>query len=98
MTQRTIEFEWDDEKGSINRKRHSGVSFEEAETIFDDPYARIMDDPDHSGVEERAIIIGYSSKDRLLFVSFAARGEVIRIISARKADLSEREIYEEKHD
>ena len=98
MTQRTIEFEWDDEKAGINRKRHSGVSFEEAETVFDDPYARIMDDPDHFWDEERAIIIGYSSKDRFLFVSFAARGEVIRIISARKADQSECEIYEEKHD
>ena len=54
MTQRNIEFEWDDEKAKINLKRHPGVSFEEAETVFDDPYARVMDDPDHSLDEERA--------------------------------------------
>jgi hypothetical protein len=98
MSLHPIEFEWDDEKAKINLRRHNGVSFEEAETVFGDPFAHILDDPDHSLDEERAIIIGYSQKHRLLFVSFAARGNVIRIISARQADLPEREIYEEKYD
>ena len=47
MPERTIEFEWDPEKAKRNFKKH-GVSFEEAETVFDDPHARIVYDPDHS--------------------------------------------------
>ncbi|MBI5650236.1 MAG: BrnT family toxin [Chloroflexi bacterium] len=97
MIQFNIEFEWDDEKARINLSRHAGVSFEEAETVFQDSFARIMADPDHSLDEERAIIIGYSSKNRVLFVSFAARGNRIRIISARKANKLEHKIYEEKY-
>jgi uncharacterized DUF497 family protein len=77
-------------------KKH-GVDFEEAETVFDDPYARIIYDPDHSVEENREIIIGQSDRNRLLYVSFTARGNVIRIISARKADQSEHKAYEEKY-
>ncbi len=97
MPERTIEFEWDSQKAKHNFKKH-GVSFEEAETVFDDPYARVIDDPDHSPEEDREIIIGRSHKNRLLFVSFATRADVIRIISVRKADKSEHEAYEEKYD
>ena len=96
MPERTIEFEWDPEKAKRNFKKH-GVSFEEAETVFDDPHARIIYDPDHSVEENREIIIGQSDRNRLLFVSFTARGNVIRIISARKADQSEHKAYEEKY-
>ncbi|MBI4788505.1 MAG: BrnT family toxin [Chloroflexi bacterium] len=89
-----LRFEWDPEKARRNRQSHD-VAFEEAQTVFDDPHARVMDDPDHSLDEERAIIIGYSARNRLLFVSFAARGDVIRIISARRADRLERKLYED---
>ena len=92
-----LTFEWGETKARNNRKKH-GVGFDEAKTVFDDPHARVMDDPDHSADEERAILIGYSSRNRLLFVSFAARGNAIRLISARKADPSEREFYEQTYD
>jgi uncharacterized protein len=97
VPERIIEFEWDSEKEKRNLKKH-GVRFDEAETVFDDPYARVIDDPDHSLEENREIIIGQSDKNRLLYVSFAARHNVIRIISARKADQSEHKAYEEKYD
>lgn len=97
MTHRIYEFEWNPEKAKINRKDH-GVDFEEAETVFDDLYARIIDDPDHSVEERREIIIGYSDKSRLLFVSFTERVPyLIRIISARKANSKERKGYEEEY-
>lgn len=96
MKRRSTRFEWDPEKAERNQRKH-GVDFEEAETVFDDPYARIIDDPDHSLAEQREIIIGHSNKHRMLFVSFAARGDVIRIISARKATPREQKAYEEKY-
>ncbi len=96
MMQQSIEFEWDEQKARLNLKKHR-VSFDEAGTVFDDPQARVIDDPNHSSDEERAIIIGHSSKNRLLFVSYAARGDRIRIISARPASREERKGYEE-HD
>lgn len=92
-----FEFEWDDEKARLNLRKHR-VSFDEAETVFDDPYARVIDDPDHSAEEERAIIIGRSSRNRLLFVSYAARKERIRIISGRVASRKEHRTYEEEYD
>ena len=58
------EFEWDRRKAARNLKKH-GVSFGEAITVFADPLARIFDDPDHSGVEQREIIVGYSTRPRL---------------------------------
>lgn len=97
MSHLIYEFEWNPEKARINRKDH-GIDFEEAETVFDDPYARIIDDPDHSVEEHREIIIGYSDKSRLLFVSFTERvPNLIRIISARKANSKERKSYEEEY-
>jgi uncharacterized DUF497 family protein len=89
-----IGFEWDQNK-SINNERKHKVSFEEAKTIFYDEYARIIDDPDHSYLEERYIIQGVSNRNRFLIVSFIERGEKIRIISARKATKKERKQYEE---
>ena len=62
----------------------------------DDPFALIDADPDHSGLEERELLIGYSGRGRLLVVSFVERNDVIRIISAREADPSERERHEEE--
>lgn len=88
-------FFWHPDKARANLKKH-GVHFVEASTVFQDPHAQIMYDPDHSGDEHRQIIIGYSDKDRLLFVSFHERNDgAIRLISARKADTQERKLYEE---
>lgn len=88
-------FDWDDEKARRNIEKH-GVSFEEAQTVFDDPLAGIRADPDHSVGEIREIIVGYSEQERLLLVSFTERGEVIRIINARFPTRRERQIYEEE--
>ncbi len=96
MAERFIEFEWNSEKAQFNLKKH-GVSFEEAQTAFDDEFARIFDDPDHSLDEHREILIGQSEKNRLIFVSYTEReSNRIRLISARKADAEERTVYEEK--
>jgi hypothetical protein len=90
-----LEFEWDDEKARSNEKKHH-VSFEEAASVFTDPLAAIFDDEAHSQDEQREIIIGHSSANRLLLVSFNERAARIRIISARRATKQERRDYEEK--
>jgi uncharacterized protein len=87
-------FRWYEEKAETNRARH-GVTFKEAESVFDDPLARIDPDPDHSDDENRELIFGHSSRGRLLLVSFVERGDSVRIISAREADKEERKRYEE---
>jgi uncharacterized DUF497 family protein len=89
--------DWDADKERKNFRKH-GVSFAEGQTVFDDPVARIENDPDHSADEDRELIIGYSRKGRLLVVSFVQRGETIRIISARQVDARERKRHEEKND
>ncbi len=89
-----MEFEWDETKAAINRKKH-GVSFEEAKTVFDNPLALIFDDEEHSVDERREIIIGHSQNNRLLLVSYTERQNTIRIISARIATRREREDYEQ---
>ena len=89
-----LKFEWDEDKNTSNQKKHK-VSFEEAKTIFADQFARLIADPDHSEQEDRFILLGTSIHTRLLVVCHCVRtGEKIRIISARKADRLEREIYE----
>ena len=90
-----MRFDWDDEKARRNLSQHR-ISFAEAQTIFHDAFARIHDDPDHSDLEAREIIVGHSAAKRLLLVSFVRRGETIRIISARKANKKERFQYEEE--
>jgi uncharacterized DUF497 family protein len=90
-----LNFEWDEEKAKFNLKRHPGVSFEEAKTVFDDEFSLTIDDPNHSEEEERFIDIGHSVKGRLLVVIYTERGGNIRIISARKATPNERKQYEE---
>jgi hypothetical protein len=89
----TLRFEWDRSKAGRNAVKH-GVTFEEAATVFRDPLASIFADETHSGEELRETIIGYSAQNRLLIVSFAERGDVIRIVSARKADADERTSHE----
>ena len=90
-----MRFEWDEAKAQTNIHKH-GVSFVEATSVFDDPYARVIDDPDHSWNEERFIILGMSIKARELVVSHCIRGvtdDAIRIISARKATRNEAKQY-----
>ena len=89
-----IEFEWDEKKNSLNKKKHN-ISFEEAKTVFYDPSALIIHDPDHSEDEERFLILGLSQNLRILTVChcYRSKDEIIRIISARKADKNETEYY-----
>lgn len=89
-----IIFEWDYNKSLINQKKH-GVSFVEAKTVFYDSDAIIIDDPDHSEEEERFIILGLSQKANLLVVChcYRASDTKIRIISARKATVTETRQY-----
>ncbi len=89
-----LRFEWDPIKAAANRRKH-GVSFEEAVTVFGDPFALTVHDPDDSETEDRLVTLGRSIADRLLVVVHTDRGDVIRIISARKATRRERRQYEE---
>ncbi|MBC6477299.1 MAG: BrnT family toxin [Hormoscilla sp. GM7CHS1pb] len=88
-----MQFEWDESKARANLKKHR-VSFEEAQTVFDNTLAMIFDDEVHSFGEKREIIIGHSRINRLLLISFTLRHDAIRIISARLATRWEREDYE----
>jgi uncharacterized protein len=89
-----LSFEWDEAKSASNIKKH-GVSFDEAKSVFTDQFARLISDPDHSEIEDRFILLGTSIHSRLLVVCHCIRSnDSIRIISARKADKQEREIYE----
>jgi hypothetical protein len=90
-----IPFEWDEEKAEINVRKHK-VGFEEAKTVFGDPFSITMDDPDHSREEQRFIDIGKSISGKLLVVVYTERGNKIRIISCRKATPAERKKYEEQ--
>ena len=89
-----IHFEWDEKKETLNRKKH-GISFTEAQTVFADEDGLLLDDPDHSHSEDRFILLGLSSKLRLLVVCHTYRKDdaIIRIISARKASRSEQQQY-----
>jgi uncharacterized protein len=89
-----MSFDWDEEKALTNLDRH-GVSFEEAQTVFDDPLYVDFYDPEHSLAEHRYIILGESRHGRLLLVSYTERGGVIRLISSREATPAERRDYEE---
>jgi len=89
-----IRFEWDERKAAANQKNHR-VSFEEARSVFFDEQARLIDDPDHSEDEQRFVLLGRSNVLRLLLVCHCYRsdGNVIRIISARKATARESQSY-----
>jgi uncharacterized DUF497 family protein len=89
-----MKIEWDPRKAKSSFKKH-GVSFEEAATALSDPMAATGQDPDHSIYEERFITFGVSQVGRLLVVSHTEENDTIRIISARKAEKGERELYEE---
>lgn len=90
----TLRFDWDERKAAANLKKH-GVSFDEAKTVFVDERAKLIDDPDHSEDEDRFVLLGLSRALRLLLVChcYRAEGNVIRIISARKAARNETKSY-----
>ena len=93
----TLIFEWDENKNTINKKKHQ-VSFEEAETVFYDDNALLIPDPEHSMDEERFVLLGFSYRARLLIVCHCYRQSenVIRIISARRATAQETRQYNEQ--
>ncbi len=90
----TLRFEWDSVKAGTNQKKH-GVSFEEAQSVFADERARLIDDPDHSDDEDRFVLLGLSSSLRVLVVvhCYRSEGNTVRIISARKATREEQRHY-----
>jgi uncharacterized protein len=92
-----LRFQWDARKSASNRRKH-GVSFDEARSVFADEHAVLIDDPDHSEREPRFVLLGLSSGLRVLVVCHCYRqeGDLIRIISARGADPSERATYTER--
>jgi uncharacterized DUF497 family protein len=93
-------FEWDPKKARANQNTH-GVGFDEGATVFTDPMALSIFDPDHSETEERWITLGISEKGRLLVVMHTFRKEsedaiTVRIISTRKASKRESQTYGER--
>jgi uncharacterized DUF497 family protein len=90
-----LRFEWDERKNTANQRKH-GVSFEEAQTVFYDERALLLEDPDEP--EDRFVLLGLSLALRTLVVCHCYReeDEVLRIISARKANRSERAQYEQR--
>ena len=92
-----MNFEWEENKNQINQRKH-GISFEEAQAVFEDEHAILFDDPDHSESEERFLLIGLDRKTRVCIVSHCYRDTdgTIRIISARKATKLERSVYDEQ--
>jgi uncharacterized DUF497 family protein len=92
-----LRFEWDKRKNAINRKKHR-ISFQEAMSVFVDENALLLTDPDHSGTEDRFLLLGLSSTLRLVVVAHCYRSsdEVIRIISARRATRRERAQYHQR--
>jgi len=89
-----MNFDWDESKAQANLAKH-GVTFDEAKSIFADPFYVDFYDPDHSDEEERYIIIGQSQRQRLLVVSYTERQQQVRLISAREATRREKQAYAE---
>lgn len=88
-----MEFEWDAKKAALNLAKH-GISFDEAATVFGDPLATSILDPDRTATELRFVTIGLSSDHRLLVVCHTDRGDRTRLISARESNRHERQQYE----
>ena len=88
-----MEIEWDPGKAAANLVKH-GIDFDEAMTIFGDPFELTRPDPSHSEGEHRFLSIGQSSTNHILVVSYTERDLRIRLISAREASPHERHQYE----
>ncbi len=89
-------FEWDSWKAATNARKH-GVTFDDATTVFGEMHGLLMADIDHSADEARYLLLGLSTRHRLLVVAFVERTPRTRLISARRANWSERKRYEEKN-
>jgi uncharacterized DUF497 family protein len=89
-------FEWDPLKANANVRKH-GVTFDEATTVFGDAHAMLLPDPDHSIHEMRYLLLGLSTRHRLLVVAYVERPPRTRLISARQATRQERNRYEEEN-
>jgi uncharacterized DUF497 family protein len=88
-----VEFQWHPENARHNLTKH-GVSFEEAATVFGDPLAITIHDPDHSDDEERFLTTGSSKRQRLIIVAHTESEGRVRIITAREVVAEERSQYE----
>jgi uncharacterized protein len=94
-----IEFDWDPAKAASNVAKH-GIAFEEAMTVFRDPLARSMLDPDHGADEERWVTLGQAATGNLLlvvhtWVDINPDRTAVRIISARRPTWNEARQYRE---
>ncbi len=89
-----IKFEWNESKATSNVKKH-GVTFEEARSVFYDDFAIQFFDHENSELEDRFLILGHSNQSRMLLICHCEKesGDLIRIISARKATAKERKLY-----
>jgi len=88
-----LKFEWDPKKAEANRRKH-GIEFLDAVIVFDDDRAVTL--LDEHPREERYVTFGMDAQGRVLAVSYAVRGDTVRVISARKATPRERAQYEDK--
>jgi uncharacterized DUF497 family protein len=88
-----VQIEWDPKKAAANLEKH-GVSFEEAASIFADPLATTVADPDHSVDEDRFLTTGLSNQKRIVVIWHTDREDGVRIIGARPATPQERRTYE----
>jgi uncharacterized protein len=91
----SLQFEWDDAKARQNLAKHK-ISFEEAETVFADPFLITYPDDIHSTYEDRFISIGQSIRGRVLLVIHTDQDDRIRIISSRKATAAEKDVYDQE--
>ena len=89
-----LRFEWDPAKAAANIKKH-GIGFDEAKSVFADERAKLIADPAHSNDEDRFVLLGLSTKLKLLVVChcYRSKSSTIRIISARKATAIESQQY-----
>jgi uncharacterized protein len=88
-----ISFAWDARKAAANPKKHDGITFEQATEAFFDPFFKLVDAGRNE--EARDAVIGYDESGRLLFVvHIELEGDIIRLISARKATVTERNDYD----
>jgi len=89
-----LRFEWNPAKAVANLKKH-GIGFDEARSVFADERAKLIADPSHSDDEDRFILLGLSTKLKLLVVChcYRSKSSTIRIISARKATAAESRQY-----
>ena len=89
-----LAFKWDAKKAAANLQKH-GVSFEEATSAFGDPLSLTICDPQHSGDEERYVLVGLMERHRLVVVAHTEEADTVHIINARPATPTERRDYEE---